>query len=88
MVLINFILNYLELHPDKQVFFFSYEESRSAILSLFLNTYINQDISKKTESRLRAILETESSIYSSRQPITVFSQKGKIFQGVSRDKKT
>jgi len=25
MVLINFILNYLELHPDKQVFFFSYE---------------------------------------------------------------
>jgi replicative DNA helicase len=54
MVLINFILNYLELHPDKQVFFFSYEESRSAILSLFLNTYIDQEISKNNRESIKS----------------------------------
>ena len=54
MVLINFILNYLELNPDKQAFFFSYEESRSAILSLFLNTYINHDLSKNNRESIKS----------------------------------
>ena len=29
LLLINMILNYLELHPNKSAFFFSYEESRA-----------------------------------------------------------
>lgn len=54
MVLINFILNYLELYPAKQAFFFSYEESRGAILSLFLNTYINQELSKNNRESVKS----------------------------------
>lgn len=54
MVLINFILNYLALHTDKKAFFFSYEESRAAILSLFLNTYINQELSKNNRESIKS----------------------------------
>lgn len=54
LVLINFILNYLALHPDKKVFFFSYEESRAAILSLFLNTYINQEVLKNNRESIKS----------------------------------
>jgi replicative DNA helicase len=45
-VKINMILNYLKLYPDKKAYFFSYEESRAAILALFLNTYIGEDLSE------------------------------------------
>jgi len=43
---------------------------------------------KTTESRLRAILETETFNLQLKTAITVSHKKGKIFQGVSRDKKT
>lgn len=54
MVLINFILNYLELHPDKTACLFSYEESRAAIQCLFLNTYINYELSKNNRESIKS----------------------------------
>ena len=54
MVLVNLILNYLELHPDKQACFFSYEESRAAIQCLFLNTYINCKLSNNNRESIKS----------------------------------
>jgi replicative DNA helicase len=54
LLMINFNLGYLEKNPDKQVFFFSYEESRSAIATLFLNTYANQDLSINNRKSIKS----------------------------------
>jgi len=54
MVLINFILNYLECNPGKRAYFFSYEESKSSILSLFLNTYINKELSHNNRESIKS----------------------------------
>ena len=81
MVLINFILNYLELHPDKQVFFFSYEESRSAILSLFLNTYINQDISKNNRESIKSYFRDGNVQFTAQDSRSLFlTKKEKFFK--------
>jgi hypothetical protein len=46
MALINFTLGALEQHQDKAVYFFTYEENRSAITTLFLNAYVGEELSK------------------------------------------
>lgn len=53
MALINFALGALENHPDKAVYFFTYEESMSAITTLFLNTYINETLSKNNRRTIK-----------------------------------
>ncbi len=79
MVLINFILNYLSLHPNKQVFFFSYEESKSAILSLFLNTYIDQEISKNNRDSIKSYFRDGNVQYVSEKSRVIFLQKKEEF---------
>lgn len=54
LVMINFTLGYLKNNPDKQAFFFSYEESRSAIITLFLNTYANQALSTNNRKTIKS----------------------------------
>lgn len=54
LVSINMVLNYLSLHPDKKAWFFSYEESRAAILSLFLNTYVDDIISENNRRTIKS----------------------------------
>lgn len=51
--LINFSLGALENHPDKSVYFFTYEENQGAITSLFLNTYINETLSKNNRGSIK-----------------------------------
>ena len=54
--LINFALGALQ-HSDQQdkcVYFFSYEESRAAIVSLFLNTYVNTQLSKNNRESIKS----------------------------------
>ncbi len=54
-VLINIALGTLK-QPEQQelsVHFFSYEESRAAIISLFLNTYIGEDLSANNRSSIK-----------------------------------
>ena len=79
LLLINFILNYLELHPDKQVFFFSYEESRSAILSLFLNAYIGQDISKNNRESIKSYFRDGNTSYITVDTRSTFMAKKEEF---------
>lgn len=52
--LINFALGALNRHPDKKVYFFTYEESSSSILLLFLNTYINKELSKNNRESIKS----------------------------------
>lgn len=51
--LINFSLGVLENNPEKSVYFFTYEENRSSITTLFLNTYINEDFSKNNRRSIK-----------------------------------
>jgi replicative DNA helicase len=88
MVLINFILNYLELHPNKQAFFFSYEESRSAILSLFLNTYINQDISKNNRESIKSYFRDGNVQFTAQDNRALFlTKKEKFFKELIETKR-
>ena len=54
--LINFSLGALKdpTQSDKSVYFFSYEESRSAIVSLFLNTYIGEYLSANNRESIKS----------------------------------
>ena len=45
MMLINMALNIVEKCPKKTVYFFAYEQNHSAILSLFLNAWMNIKLS-------------------------------------------
>ncbi len=44
--LTNLALGILKQNPGKSIYFFSYEENRSAIISLFLSVYTEKEISK------------------------------------------
>lgn len=50
--LINIALGALKHQHDKSIYFFSYEESSSSILSLFLNTWIGKEISKNNRESI------------------------------------
>lgn len=63
--LINFALGALEHRDqqDKSVYFFSYEESRAAITSLFLNTYINEPLSKNNRESIKSFFRQDDMQY-------------------------
>lgn len=63
LLTINFALNYLSLHEDRQAFFLSFEESRAAILSLFLNTYINLDLSSNNRESIKSYFRSRQTNY-------------------------
>lgn len=52
--LINYALGVLNHHHDKSVYFFTYEESAAAIQTLFINTYINKEISKNNRESIKS----------------------------------
>lgn len=53
-VLINLSLGALEHHHDKTVFFFTYEESGSSIVSKFLNTWMGKELSKNNRESIKS----------------------------------
>jgi replicative DNA helicase len=79
LILINFILNYLSIYPDKKVFFFSFEESRGAILSLFLNTYINDELSKNNRTSIKSYFFDGEPNYINGDKKNLFIQKKEQF---------
>lgn len=50
--LINFALGALKHHSNKNIYFFTYEESGASILSLFLNTFHGKKISKNNRKSI------------------------------------
>ena len=79
LCLINFCLNFLSIYPEKKVFFFSYEESRASIVSLFLNTYINDELSKYNRDSIRNCLRDGSPTYIAANKKEAFLTKKEAF---------
>jgi replicative DNA helicase len=79
LVKINMVLNYLNLHPDKKAYFFSYEESRAAILSLFLNAYIGEDISSNNRESIKSYFRDGKPTYVSQEKQGFFVRKKEEF---------
>lgn len=52
--LINCGLGILNNNPKKSIYFFSFEESMSAIMSLFLNTYMEKEISRNNRRSIES----------------------------------
>lgn len=59
--LINFSLGVLKENPEKAVYFFTYEETRASILTLFLNTYINEELSKNNRASIKHYFKKQRS---------------------------
>lgn len=78
-VLINFFLNYLELHPEKQSYFFTYEESKSSILSLFLNTYIDKPLSQNNRASIKSYFREGTLQYISEKSRSIFLKEKQEF---------
>jgi replicative DNA helicase len=57
--LINYSLGVLNHHHDKSVYFFTYEESAASIQTLFINTYINMEISKNNRESIKSYFRGE-----------------------------
>ena len=79
LLIINMLLNYLSLHPDKKVWFFSYEESRAAILSLFLNTFINETLSENNRRSIKSHFRDGNVDYISQSKRSEFLEKKQKF---------
>ncbi|CDZ80176.1 Replicative DNA helicase [Candidatus Rubidus massiliensis] len=81
--LINFSLGALNFpgQEDKSVYFFSYEESRSAIVSLFLNTYIGEPLSQNNRESIKSFFRIGDMRYMSSEgrPREIFLGKKKTF---------
>lgn len=81
--LINFSLGALNdpNQKDKSVYFFSYEESRAAILSLFLNTYIGEPLSANNRESIKSYFRIGDLRYmaSEGRPRAIFPSKKDTF---------
>lgn len=81
--LINFSLGALNFpgQEDKSVYFFSYEESRAAIVSLFLNTYIGEPLSQNNRESIKSFFRIGDMRYMSSEgrPREIFLSKKKAF---------
>ena len=81
--LINFSLGALNdlTQKDKSVYFFSYEESRAAIVSLFLNVYIGEPLSSNNRESIKSYFRLGDMRFmtSEGRPRTIFSQKKDAF---------
>lgn len=53
-MLINQAHGVLKQNPNKCIYFFSYEESKSSIMTLFLNTFIEKEISKNNRRSIES----------------------------------
>lgn len=81
--LINFSLGAINFpgQEDKSIYFFSYEESRAAILSLFLNTYIGENLSQNNRESIKGFFRLGDMRYMSSEgrPREIFLGKKNAF---------
>ena len=75
LLMINMILNYLKLYPEAKAYFFSYEESRAAILSLFLNTYIGESLSINNRESIKSYFRDGDLTYITESKRKLFTTK-------------
>lgn len=53
-LLINLALGALKENPNKSIYFFSYEESKAAIVTSFLNTYLEREVSRNNRRSIES----------------------------------
>jgi DNA primase catalytic core len=79
--LINLALNVATASPDKETYFFSYEEDGDSILINTLNTYLDEEISSNNRRTLKSYFATGSTEYIKSQSKDYFtSTKDKFFR--------
>jgi len=79
--LINLALNVATASPDKETYFFSYEEDGDSILINTLNTYLDKEISSNNRRTLKSYFTTGSTEYIKSQSKDYFtSTKDKFFR--------
>ena len=61
--LINLALNVAQNYPNKEIYFFSYEEDGDSILINAFNTYLNKDISANNRKSIKHYFATNSTEY-------------------------
>jgi len=78
--LINCTLAVLKHHPDKHVYFISYEESVAAIMMSFFNTYLDMEITKgNNRSSIESFFRNGDSTYIKHDLQRQFQEKVKTF---------
>lgn len=78
-IAINFCLGALEQEETKSIYFFSYEESRASIVSLFLNAYIGESISANNRSSIKNYFREEHVKYIAEPYRKIFLDKKNEF---------
>lgn len=79
--LINLALNVATAHPDKETYFFSYEEDGDSILMNTLNAYLDEEISSNNRRTLKSFFSTGSTEYIRNQSVDYFiATKDKFFK--------
>lgn len=64
--MINLALGVINHNPTKNVFFFTYEEARASIQTIFINTYIKKELSKNNRKSIKHYFKTGRLEYISR----------------------
>lgn len=77
--LINFALGALNHQHDKNVYFFSYEESSAAILCCFFNTFQGKKLSKNNRKSIESYFRTGSTEFISNDAKDLFISDKKVF---------
>jgi len=77
--LINFSLGVLNHHHDKSVYFFTYEESGASIQTLFLNTFINKELSKNNRESITSYFSQGTEKYIRSEMLNEFSRDKDAF---------
>lgn len=79
--LINLALNVTQAYPDKEMYFFSYEEDGDSMLMYALNSYIGEDISHNNRKSIRSYFTTGSTEYIKTDKTALFTaSKDKFFK--------
>lgn len=78
-VMINFLLGILDKYEDKSAYFFSYEESSAAIITSFINAYINDTLSINNRASIASYFREGSTKYMANGGNTELFESGKNF---------
>ena len=80
MALVNIILNCLEIYPNKEFHFFSYEENKEKLIVRALNTYINENLDYNNSKQLTKYLGGKTAFIEPNLLQTFKEKKAQFFE--------
>ncbi|MCB1181090.1 MAG: hypothetical protein KDK55_03600 [Chlamydiia bacterium] len=78
-LLINLAIGVLNQNPNKSVYFFTYEESKASIVSLFLNTYVGKEISNNNRRSIESFFRNGNCKHIKEDSIQLFINDKRSF---------